>query len=84
MNPSHPRTGTWRISLGSVFALQLDAAIRAEVVVDWHKKEDVKNAMKARIDDLYFGESERGLIRLYWKHLDEISAELLRIAKSRL
>ena len=65
-------------------ALRLDKAIQELAVVDWRQKADVLNRIRADIDDTFFDFSEQGKIRLDWSAIDEIAAEVLRVAKSRL
>jgi type I restriction enzyme R subunit len=65
------------------FALALDEAIRREIVVDWQNKVDVDNQIRANLDDLYYEWAQRGNISEDWAALDDLSANLLRVAKSR-
>ncbi|MBC8139612.1 MAG: type I restriction endonuclease subunit R, partial [Fibrella sp.] len=66
------------------FVLAVDAAIRQEIVVDWHKKQDVLNTMRANVDDVFFDFSTRGVLALDWAVLDKLAAEIFRVAGSRL
>ena len=66
-------------------AILLDKAIaNRAAVVDWRTKGDVMNAVRADIDDAFFEAAQAGHIELDWPVIDEIAAELMRIAKSRL
>lgn len=65
-------------------ALEIEKAIQREVVVDWRQKADVENRMRSNVDDVYFTFHTAGSIELNWGVLDEISAEAMSVAKSRL
>lgn len=65
-------------------ALTIDSVVRPLAVVDWRQKADVLNRMRADIDDSFFALSEQGVIALDWSVIDDIAAEVMRVAKSRL
>ena len=65
-------------------ALMIEKAICDEIVVDWRLKEDVKNRMRANIDDGFFELAQAGRIHLNWDVLDDLASEAARVAKSRL
>lgn len=65
-------------------ALMIEDAVKSRVVVDWQRKPDVRNQMREAMDDGFFRLSQEGKIRLDWDALDEIAAEVDRIARSRL
>ncbi len=71
-------------SVAADLALMIEKAISDEVVVDWQGKEDVKNRMRANIDDGFFEFAQVGRINLNWGVLDELASEAARVAKSRL
>jgi type I restriction enzyme R subunit len=65
-------------------ALMIEGAINHELVVDWQRKADVTNRMRANIDDGFFELSQQGKLQLNWEAIDEIASEAARIARSRL
>jgi len=72
------------MNIAADIALMIEEAIKAEKVLDWRLKEDVKNRMRANIDDGFFEFSQAGRIDLNWDVLDDLAAEAERVAKSRL
>lgn len=71
-------------AIAADIALMIDQAIQAEVIVDWRLKDDVKNRMRANIDDGFFALAQEGRISLNWNALDELASEAARVAMSRL
>lgn len=67
----------------AAFALAVDEAIRREIVVDWQRKPDVLNRIKANLDDLFFEWAGRGLVEENWVALDDLAENLLKVARSR-
>src|SRR5262249_44876342 len=65
-------------------ALMIEDAINSKVVVDWRLKDDVKNRMRANIDDGFFELSQQGKITLDWNVIDEIAEQAAKVAQSRL
>jgi type I restriction enzyme, R subunit len=70
-------------SVAADLAVQIDAAVRKRLVVDWRGNLDVQNEMRNEIDDLLYETREGKGMPLTTQDMDAIIERVMDIAKAR-